>query len=539
MCVSTRLMPSEPGANALRLIVASPSILCLRPTRIPRVTILNDSRMSITTTATTATTVAPATDDLGSSLMRHGVAAVLGRMVNLLTAALSSVVLARLLSQEDFGRFSVLLTSISFLALIASFGLGQVALKLIGECASRHGQSEQWRIVRKLIEVGMVSHAIGGLFAALVFYWVVPLAISSDVPISTAILLAFCVIFRGVLMVLCEIARAFDLPLTANLLSGISGGGLLNGLLLGLIALFSVFFISDWRTSVGVMFVATAIVLPLSGWLLKQESKKPKRNSGTPQANDGQIHRAVTAMLPTSWDEMALDRELKSTIVYNGLSMMLVSCIVFAADQADVFLPGLGGDIGEASLYVAARRLTLLLGILPAVVNMAVGGFVAKLYYSQQHVELTRIMRVASAAASIPCAVFCIVAMLFPEWCLQIVFGATYASAANYLQILMPAQFVIVCTGSAGMVLMMTGRERIVLIVQGLIAALLFTVGPWLILVFGVTPFAYLVSALLIAQNAINCWLAYRLNGILTAPGYKDLWLASLRFLESRQRRKS
>jgi O-antigen/teichoic acid export membrane protein len=476
----------------------------------------------------------PAEDnDLGASVIRHSIAAVLGRIVNLSTTALSSVVLARLLSTEDFGRFSVLLSCVSFFALISSFGLGQVALKMLGESASRHDRNDQWCIVYQIARVGILSSILGGFLSAVVFCLLVPSVIDADVDVGISSLLAFCVIVRGIMMVISEIARAFDLPVTANLLSGLNGGGIFNGLLLCSVAVFSVFSRLDWQTSVAVMVLASAALLPLSTWMLKKETRKSRNSLSRRNPRVFSSLEKATALDSNGVGTTASEYELRSTIIRNGFFMTIVLCIVFAADGADVFLPGINGDIGEAALYVAARRLTLMLGILTAVANMAVGGFVAQLYYSRKHDELTRMMRIASAAASIPAAILCSVIMLVPGGCLKLVYGESYVAASSYVLILVPAQFVVVCAGNGGTVLMMTGGERVVLIVQGISALILFTIGPAVVLLYGVSSFAFLVSTLLIVQSSISCWLAYRLKGIITLPGYKDCWVASVSFMKS------
>ena len=67
-----------------------------------------------------------------SMVVRHGSWASIGTALNLFFAFLSTSVLARVLSPIDFGRFNVARTGLSFLGILATFGLGTTALGLLG-----------------------------------------------------------------------------------------------------------------------------------------------------------------------------------------------------------------------------------------------------------------------------------------------------------------------------------------------------------------------------------------------------------------------
>ena len=150
--------------------------------------------------------------------LRHGFAAAVGRLMSLATGAFGIIVLARLLTKEDFARFSVLQSIVTFLSIIASFGLGQSALHLLG-AKDASSKSVKRTIFRELGRIGLFSHLIVGLLSIPIFVAIGPVFAGTVISIPVAICLAVTVALRGIQAVYGEIARALNLTFLANMLT--------------------------------------------------------------------------------------------------------------------------------------------------------------------------------------------------------------------------------------------------------------------------------------------------------------------------------
>lgn len=449
--------------------------------------------------------------------LRHGIAAAVGRLLSLATGALGIIVFARLLTKEDFARFTVLQTIVTFLSIVASFGLGQSALQLLGTKDAANKSFKQ-TIFRELGTIGLFSHLIVGLISIPIFVAIGPVFAGTVISIPIAICLSITVALRGIQSVYGEIARALNLTFLANMLTGLNGGAMHNGMTLLVMIVASAAFDLDWVTTVYATLVALLASIPVVGLLHVFEGSRAPQLDLTKTADpsshsDGQINRAHL---------------IKSSGLFAAIFLAIIIC-----DQLDILLAGMLGSLEDASLYIAGKRIVMLLLIPLSVSNLAVMSLVPALYLGGAIDKLNRYLQAVAAATLVPSLVLCGIILVAPTTVIHYLLGSQYEQASVYLLILAPFQILVACTGSYNVVLFSIGRSKISLSLYTGTTLFLVALSPFVVNRYGLVGFAALVSILVGIRNALGSWIIYRYFGIATLPSFREL-IVQLKFIRGR-----
>lgn len=448
-------------------------------------------------------------------VMRHGLSAVFGRILNLASTVLMTVGLARVLSPAEFAEFNIIRIGMTLLAVAASAGVAQTALRLLGR-AMRQGHCEEAEIivgvsvqrsVLPLLLAGLImcplSLFIGHWAARLSLTWIDALWIGAGT-----------VLLSGS-DIISDLIRGLGRPEAANAVGGTKGATIANLLLLLIVV--SLTFSSAEVDSLQVTNAATVAtgVVFLAGVRFLSRC--------TDRLKEGRPAISSTAFEVRS----RLNVQFRHASFPVALSAALTLCCY----QGDVFLVGLFSDPLEVPAYVAARRLVLLLSIPLTIANTMASGVISPLVSSGRRDLLQGILQAAAAAAALPCLLFAIFAMVLPEMTLALTLGSGYESSARFLQILIPGQVLLVVTGSCGILMVQTGNQRTFLWIN--FASFIFLVcgctaaATW----FGATGLAVAVSFLIGSIN-VGIWLTARhLTGINTWCSFSQLRCVRALFL--------
>lgn len=135
-----------------------------------------------------------------------------------------------------------------------------------------------------------------------------------------------------------------------------------------------------------------------------------------------------------------------------------------------IILSAIAG-MSSAGGYAAAARVALILGLFLRLVNIYIGPRLAESFHSGELTNFRAMLKRASWASALVCTPVYIIIMLYPSSLLGL-FGPSYSNSAVLLQLLATAQFVNVVTGPVGLALILTKHEKDDLILTGLAAAL-------------------------------------------------------------------
>lgn len=460
---------------------------------------------------------APDAGELKRSLLRHGVWSILGRVFNLAASAFAGLVLARILNEEDFGRFNVLQTFVSLASLAAAFGLGPTAVRLLMQDRAETQGARFRSVLRRVRNWGLISHLVTGLLAVAICWIFSERLFDQQLSGLMLIAIAGCVVLRGLQAVLAEVCRGLGSPSAANLLAGASGGPILNGLLLGgMFALWSR--MSDnWIAVTHLYLFACLVAGAYAAWACWICWKQT--GPATP------VSELDARRWPTSRDLLTICGPIA-----------LIELIGFVTEQADILIAAGDGATPELAYYTAARRASLLLRIPYAIANMAILSFIPRFHAAGEQNRLQALLGGFAALAAVPCLLFAAPLLLFPGEAMALLYRPSYAAGSGFLLVMLASQLVVVLTGSCQQLLMLTRHQHEVLAVNAVSAVLLLVGGAGAMHWGGRTALVYVVAGLTIVQNLVMWWLARKLLGYRTEPDFRQLfrWGQKLRERKTR-----
>jgi O-antigen/teichoic acid export membrane protein len=411
--------------------------------------------------------------------------------------------LARMLSKQEFGAYFLALTIVSLGAVVGSLGLPKTVVGLVAQNMGVGRPERARRVIRTVLEIGVfgtlgVSLAyllVGGLVSEHLFH--------SSLLVGVTGLMAGWIAIAVVQEITAETFRGFHDIRLATLLGGLatagkSGGLIMRVLLLGVLVLLWVRSGQANLTTVMLVCIGSGSVsVVLSLWLLYDK----------------------VTLLGSS--EGAEDEEPVSAkeVLDDAIPFLAIALTSFVLLSADVWILGALGSLEEVGIYGAASRLVTFVAMPLLIVNLVLPPLVAEMYAQGQTGRLERTLRTFSTLAGIPSLLVLLVFMLLGGPILGLVYGKPiYHSdtAVLVLLILSAAKLTAVWSGSCGLVLQFTGHQRSMLRVSVLTSPLFFVVAILATQRYGPVGVACAAGATTALQNVIMVLLAKRKTGMWT-----------------------
>jgi O-antigen/teichoic acid export membrane protein len=433
--------------------------------------------------------------------LRHGLWVVAGRLANIVVAALSTFVVARLLRPTEFGRFTSVFAATQIISLLGVFGLDQAVVMLVGQRSVGRQQGLR-RLFRSLIVIVCLTTALSAVVCG-AFFAVFGARLTSQEMTAAMVLGAMVfVVIRTYIHTAGEACRAAHDPMAANLLGGQTLGPLSTLIFLTGIAIASRMQDQfDWSQAIWIYSAASVIPAILIG---------------------RRLWRAYHNWLP---DPPTPDRQDDCRAILSSIAVPFFLCSVlgFCASRVDVILLSFCRPPEEVAIFGAARRLTMLLALPLAITTLTVMTWISRLYAARRIEELGRLVRFGSAVAAAPCLAVCLLFLIWPEQILHYSFGPGYEGAAFILRILVPGQLAYCLSGACGEVLMHCGFTRQSLIITTCSAVLTLVGGTLASIYYGGAGLAAIVSLTLVFDNAAKWFVAGRSTGVWTHPDFRSL----------------
>jgi O-antigen/teichoic acid export membrane protein len=416
----------------------------------------------------------------GKRLAFEGVATICVRIMGIGTAVAADVAISRTLTPADAGVFFLLVTIVSFSAMVASFGLTAAMTRFLSEGIGRNDPTAARQSILLGSRIAAVSMPLTAAAMATVLYLAGRGLFNIPVSGALAILLATCVLTLSVLQLAANILRSFHRSGLATLLTGQSGGPAVN--LLFLISLFFFGFVGRPNVVAAAALNAGALccIAPIAVASVARIATK--------QLN--------VAVLPIG------------SYAAPTLGLFLTTCLSICLSQICSYCTGFGdmciaGSLvphDQLALYAAARRMMLVVGLPLQFVNLVVVASIAELKAREKIADLERILRTFAGLAGVPSLAALAVLLIFPGFLSGLVFGPFYAQSAGVLSILCLGQLVFVCAGSAELTLTMTGHQRAALVINATTATLLFAAGIPVTWRFGIVGLAVVNASVISVQ---------------------------------------
>lgn len=395
------------------------------------------------------------------------------RGLSILALSLMHVIIGRLLSPENYGIFSFILSIASILALLANMGWTTALMKLV----PHYILNERWSLLKGVL---FRSHQMS--FGLSVFLSVVLLILSFFIPNSDKSTAFY---YASWLLPIMTMSRLRQVIFQG--LYHVRGSILPDEVITPVLMVLSLYVLKT-KDIHSVVFIYLAILVLIFAvtvvWLWTLLPKMMKLTSAEYQTE--------------AWVKLAV------SFLIGGLSQVFLS-------QCGVFLLGMNGMMKDAGLFSVAFRLALFITFAMTSVNV-IGMPMMSAYFNDNDLASVRMIhskaQLWSFIGGLP--IF-LVLILFPERILSL-FGQGFEEAALTLKILSFGQLSNISVGLAGSLLSVAGSEKynMTYMVSALficLASMLFTLPA-----YGAVGAACSYSAALIFLSVMQL---YRANFIL------------------------
>ncbi len=392
----------------------------------------------------------------------------------------TTVLLARFLGREGYGRYVFALAWASLLTIPAILGFDRFLVRGIAV----YEINQQWQLMRGLLRrtnqfvlLASTTIACVGCLIAFLFF-------------TEALRWPFCVAMLLVPITSLTLLRQGAMQAIGRVVTGQLPEYLIRPLLIlaGVVALkfagdgalTSTTALAVNVTGVGVAFIVGAVLL----------------RRALPIA----VRSARPAYTTRDW-------------LHASLPMMLISGIWMANNYCTTLVVGTLGGPQEVGVYSVVQKGAELIVILLVAANMPLAPTIARMHAHGDRRGLEHATERVAQATLVSSAPLAAALMIFPGVYLGI-FGSGFQTGTTALMILAFGQLVNAAAGPAGNVLLMTGHERTAMkgIGAGLIANLVL--GVVLVPPLGVTGGAVAFAASLILWNTVLVVLVRRRVGV-------------------------
>jgi len=423
---------------------------------------------------------------LKRNLVTGGLWVVIGKGATAASSFAVQVLLARLLTPEEYGVFFKAYSLVLVGSMLSQLGLHQAVVRLVAELMG----SDRTTHVRAVVGV-VYRWALFGVVAVVALLqfgpgsWLARGLWNSDLLAASLGAVSAWLALKSFEVITSETFRGFkDLRFAATF------GGAVTALL-NVTVLF-VLWIVVGETDLGVVLwtvvAATTVSLLLGLVALLSRVRSLPRGDGLPARDVFQL----------SWP-----------LWLNGL-------VTYGMVQSDIWI--LGANIRDADLavYGVAARAVALVSQSLILVNLVVPPYIADLYARGERQRLERVLRATATVAGIPAFVVLLAFIFFGGPILGVLFTEPYRAGATILALLSVGKMVNVLTGSCGVTMTMTGHQTVLLRITVVSTTLtlvgaLMAVGP-----YGAVGVAAAVSLGTIVQNLAMWIVTRRVTGMWT-----------------------
>jgi O-antigen/teichoic acid export membrane protein len=425
--------------------------------------------------------------DVEKHLAGGAITALLIRLTGAVAALLAQVVLARVLSAEGFGIYIYALSIIQFLAIPASIGLHQAAIRQVAAYSSSGLAGELKGFTRLTLRYTTITACILSLLMTAI---VLALPLSDRPGLRLALLAAAPLLpLLALVQLLSSALRGFR-----DIFFAMAPSMLFRPLTIGTGILVAGHILSIQVNAAGALAWNLLVTLSITAYL---GSKLTQRLRAVPN-----FQKAEITYHPRAWILLALP------LLFHESFNVLIS-------KTDILLLGPMKSTEIAGHYAVAAQLSLLSATGLQSVNAIVAPMIAQYHALSQRDSLRRTITMAARLgllATLPATLFLI---LFGDIVLGF-FGPTFRDAYPALAILALGQLVNSASGPAGFLLTMTDHQHTAVKILGATAILNLALNLFLIPRFGAVGAAVATATSMTVWNLAMVWFAWVRIGIDT-----------------------
>jgi O-antigen/teichoic acid export membrane protein len=444
----------------------------------------------------------PRASAVGPPLVRgKRVEVIAARLLGIAAGVLASMVAARALDQETFGRLNVLLNQVSFWSIVASLGFNRLLVRLLAQRLAEQDAAGAADLLTRGFRCLYASLVVVGTTLGVGLAWFGLELTGVKVTVPQACGVAFLIALYGWHQVTGELYRGLDRERLAGWFGAPPGG---VGPLSGTLSLVAVIALAQGGgLTLDRYLAAHAILAAILLWPAWRGLNAARRaRIGTPPHYAASSTTAEGSLLALAWPLVALQ------------------ALIFLASQADVWIAGRELPEEQVAAFSAAKRLSVFITLPLQLMQLTTVATIAQLHAAGDLLRLQHVLQRAALLAFVPATLITLAALLFPGTLLSLMYGAPYATAAPLLQALSLGAWLITATGLCSLTLIMTGHDRVAFPVTALAALLLVVGGTLATRWYGAWGLAVCSSVVLGISNVAQWWLARVHSGVWVHPGW-------------------
>jgi len=377
-----------------------------------------------------------------------------GAVAAMLVSGLAgNVLLSRLLAPAELGTYYLTLSAVTTLCVVGRLGLDLAAVRLVARCVATGSQADVRAVVLRTCLLAAGSAAVLGLLLA-----GGPGRLLAESVFDSPALAAYLPLVglwaaaEALRQVLSECFRGFH-DIRRAMVFGAPAQTVLASLLFALLLLSPDR--RDARSTTALACTASLVLLVLAALSLGRR----------------------LARLPGG------GRTAARTVLAFSLPVMLQTLLSKGLNQADLWVVGASQSAQDVALYGAAARAANLIQTPMFVLGLVLAPIVAEQVALGQYRRLEALLRGASTLLAVPMLVFLLVAAVFGDTVLSVLFGGYYARGQDVLLLLAVGLFAGAVVLNQG-TLIMAGHQGLSLLLAAVLTGLtliaeVLLVGPY------------------------------------------------------------
>jgi O-antigen/teichoic acid export membrane protein len=422
----------------------------------------------------------------GGTAGQSGVAAMAGKVLQVVTGALIGLLLPLGLALHDVGVFFFVQAIVSASVVVAQLGLPVTIPGIVSYAIAVEDRGRARIVVIETIRMSIISGlAVGCLVGAGAFALGMNNANTLSSQISSLVPLIIPMIAAGALLgVLAEIHRALYGMVAASFLPAF------QGLTVSAYVIFALAF----KVPLSISNLLTASVLAaVAGILLG-------------------LVQLWRMMRP--WQRMPKSLARPSNILAESWPNLITAISFVAASQLDIWVVGLGGRASDVGCYGLALRIGSILSIPLTIVSLTILPHIVTNWARNRRLYLQWLLSLSATGATFAGLIGFVLFAVFGKNIIRMIWGDAYSQAFGAALILGAGQVIFSAGGVAGYVLILLGRQKIAMVSTLLIASVTVLLAVWAMFNFGILGVAAVYAASSAVQALANVLLVRKFFGL-------------------------
>ncbi|HEY2345808.1 MAG TPA: lipopolysaccharide biosynthesis protein [Xanthomonadaceae bacterium] len=432
-------------------------------------------------------------------LIRGGAWVFGGKLISILSAFVLNLLLTRNLKPADYAAYFVCFNTVIILVTVATFGMDQIAVRMIAVTTA----AGRFVLARRIVLRCLGIVAVGGLLMVAVlaagsnWLFATQLKMPQIVPVTGIVL---CWLLAASLQrQIAETFRGFGDIRLATMFGGLRNNGfLINAAICFTVGGFALAHALSLERVFAILAACSGLVVLLSLALLARK-----------------IRRREDVAMPETATPMAISAR-PAYLLHESWPLWISMLVTVLNNQGVGWLAAKFDVPSRVALFGLAQQFAVM-AITPAIMgNSVMPPIIAELYSRREMGRLERVAQTVAGLVSIPSAGIFLLLLFAGQDLLGKIFGSYYQAAYPLLLIMCAGQVVNVATGSWQVVLPMVGQKNQMLLLSLFSATLQAVVGVLAGRHWGVYGVAWAFCLSMTLTNLAGMVVVHRRLGVWT-----------------------